>query len=162
MIGPDGHMEQLPPYTRYPEEAYQRKALGIPTPQPAPVQSMQSLPQSATQPIPGAGGIGLATRDPEYASTDDLAVANSPLSRQSVRSFASETSHHEINTAALSVVNEKEQPKGWRAAARKRVWGVVPCWAIVLAIIMLILMGVVIGAVLGTVLGTKLREDDSK
>lgn len=162
MIGPDGHMEQLPPYTRYPEEAYQRKALGIPSPQPAPVQSMQSISQPTAQPVPGAGGIGLATRDPEFASTDDLAAANSPLSRQSVRSFASETSHHEINTAARSVVNEKEAPKGWRATARKRVWGVVPCWAIALAILVFVLMGVVIGAVLGTVLGTQLKEDDSK
>lgn len=151
LIGPDGHMEQLPPYTRYPEETYNRKALGIPTPQPAPAEAMQSIPA-------GAGGIGLATRDPEFASTDDLAVANSPLSRQSVRSFGSETSHHEINTAALAVVNEKERPAGWRAAARKRVWGVVPCWAIVLAVLVLVLMGVVVGAVLGTILGSKLRD----
>ncbi len=150
LIGPDGHLEQLPPYTRYPEEAYQRKALGIPAPQSTPARTVQS--------VPGAGGIGLATRDPEFASTEDLGISSSPLSRHSVRSFASEASHHEINTAALSVVNEKEKRRGWRAAARRRVWGVVPCWAIFLAVLVLVLMGIVIGAVLGTILGAKLRD----
>ncbi|RYP78674.1 hypothetical protein DL771_000341 [Monosporascus sp. 5C6A] len=154
LIGPDGHTEQLPPYTRYPEEAYQRKALGMSTPQPVTVQDMQ--------PIPGAGGIGLATRNPEFSSTDELDVANSPMARQSVRSFGSEASHHEINTAALTAANEKEGRAGWRAAARKRIWGVVPCWAIGLVVVVLVLLGGVIGAVLGTVVGSKLSDDSEK
>ncbi|KAI0602136.1 hypothetical protein F4775DRAFT_302211 [Biscogniauxia sp. FL1348] len=150
LIGPDGHTEQLPPYTRYPEETYQRKALGIDTPQPVPAQPMLA--------IPGAGGIGLATRNPEFSSTEDLGGAVSPESRRSVRSFNSETSHHEINTAALAVTDEKKPAKTWKEAARKRVWGIVPCWALVLAIIVLLMMGVVLGAVIGTLFGPHLRK----
>ncbi|RYP43151.1 hypothetical protein DL768_010065 [Monosporascus sp. mg162] len=160
LIGPDGHTEQLPPYTRYPEEAYQRKALGMSTPQPIP--GVGDTTPGACSAIPGAGGIGLATRNPEFSSTDELDVANSPMARQSVRSFGSEASHHEINTAALTAANEKEAPSGWRGAARKRIWGVVPCWAIGLVVVVLVLLGGVIGAVLGTLVGSKLSDDSEK
>ncbi|KAI1416570.1 hypothetical protein F5Y13DRAFT_119201 [Hypoxylon sp. FL1857] len=145
LIGPDGHTEQLPPYTRYPEETYNRKALGIETPQPAPVQPMLA--------IPGAGGIGMATRNPEYPSTEDLGDLNSPQSRQSVRSFASEGSQRELTTAPRpnnEIMDEKNSLKEWQVTAKRRVWGIVPCWAIILASIVLVLMGTILGAVIGT------------
>lgn len=167
MIGPDGHTEQLPPYTRYPDEAYARKAIGIDTPTPA----SGSVPGSrgsasahdgtarlqTMQAIPGAGGIGLATRNPEFASTDDLRLtasrtADSPLSRLSMRSFQSDVSNHAINTAAASAANEKPLKK-WQLAARRKVCGVVPCWALCLTLSILIMLAVVLGAILGTFFG---------
>ncbi|KAK7942872.1 Glucan 4-alpha-glucosidase [Apiospora aurea] len=168
MIGPDGHTEQLPPYTRYPEEAYLRKAVALEstTPAPAPV-SVTSTPQPQPQPqsprhapsssIPGAGGLGLATRNPEFASTEDLHTngANSPLSRQSMRSFQTDVSHHDINTAAMSITNEKEKLNDWQKAAKRKVWGVVPCWAIALTAIVLVMLAIVLGAILGTFFGGK-------
>ncbi|KAI0441867.1 hypothetical protein F4803DRAFT_521482 [Xylaria telfairii] len=156
MIGPDGHTEQLPPYTRYPVEAYAQKALGISVTQPA----LGSSPTQQNLEIPGAGGIGLATRDPEFSSTEDLNQLNSPQSRRSIRSFASEASHHSINTAALAVVNEKREPN-WKTAARRKVWGVVPCWAVVLGVIILVMLGVVVGTVIGTVYVSHLNNKDS-
>ncbi|KAI0026186.1 hypothetical protein F4780DRAFT_13291 [Xylariomycetidae sp. FL0641] len=154
LIGPDGHTEQLPPYTRYPDETYHRKALGLETPQPAPAQPMLEVPSS----IPGAGGIGLATRNPEFSSTEDLHEANSPGSRQSVRSFASETSHHQINAGAETVTDEKQKPlKKWQAGAKRKVWGIVPCWALGLAIVVLLMFGIVLGAVIGTIFGPHLK-----
>ncbi|KAI3321246.1 hypothetical protein HD806DRAFT_503529 [Xylariaceae sp. AK1471] len=153
MIGPDGHTEQLPPYTRYPDEAYVQKALGVNVAQSAP----PSPPVQQNLDIPGAGGIGLATRNPEFASTEDLGQLHSPLSRRSIRSFTSEASRHSINTAALAVTNEKSTPN-WKAAARRKVWGVVPCWAVVLAVIVLVLLGVVVGIVIGTVIVPHLKK----
>ncbi|KAI0011502.1 hypothetical protein F4779DRAFT_214692 [Xylariaceae sp. FL0662B] len=151
LIGPDGHTEQLPPYTRYPEETYQRKALGVQTPQPT-----QPRPMLA---IPGAGGIGMATRNPEFASTDDLSLANSPQSRQSVRSSTSDASHRQMHAGASPVaMNEKSQPKNWKTIAKRKVWGVVPFWAIVLAIVVLLMMGIVLGAVIGTVFSRNLKK----
>ncbi|KAI0450790.1 hypothetical protein F5B21DRAFT_507874 [Xylaria acuta] len=153
MIGPDGHTEQLPPYTRYPVEAYAQKALGV-------TVTESALPSSSAQQnleIPGAGGIGLATRNPEFSSTEDLNQLNSPQSRRSIRSFASEASHHSINTAALAVTNEKREPN-WKAAARRKVWGVVPCWAVVLGVIVLVMLGVVVGTVIGTVYVSHLKK----
>lgn len=155
MIGPDGHTEQLPPYTRYPDEAYQRKIAGIgglATIEASEASSSSTSVQTQQMAsIPGAGGIGLATHNPEFGSTDDLPLqgASSPQSRQSVRSFNSDGSHHEINTAAQTVLDEKKPLKKWQIVAKRKLWGVVPCWALTLTIIIIVMLAVVLGAVLG-------------
>ncbi|PHH65969.1 hypothetical protein CDD81_917 [Ophiocordyceps australis] len=140
LIGPLGHLEELPPYTRYPEEAFARRKSRQDNDRATSPQSVQS--------IPGAGGIGIATRNPEFSSTeDDLALAQSrsrPISR-------GEASQHEINTAALSM-SEKTSLTKWQRRARKKVWGIVPYWAIFLLIVGIIILGAVMGAVVGTVL----------
>ncbi|KAK8053827.1 hypothetical protein PG996_013128 [Apiospora saccharicola] len=144
MIGPDGHTEQLP-------------LTQAPAPTTSPPPPPQSPGHASSRSIPGAGGLGLATRNPEFASTEDLHLngANSPLSRNSVRSFQSEVSHHDINTAAMSITNEKEKLNDWQRAAKRKVWGVVPCWAIALTAIVLVMLAVVLGAILGTFFGGK-------
>ncbi|KLU86707.1 hypothetical protein MAPG_05719, partial [Magnaporthiopsis poae ATCC 64411] len=165
LVGPDGHTEELPPYTRYPDEQIARKVRDAEA-----VQSAHSTSpsQAATQtasstsrptmsvalPIPGAGGIGIAARNPEFDSIDDL---NTPRSRNSSRSFTStsETSHHEINTAAAAVASEKES-KRWEKSGRKRLCGV-PRWVVVLVITAILVVGLVLGAVLGTLLGRQPR-----
>ncbi|ETS74304.1 hypothetical protein PFICI_14170 [Pestalotiopsis fici W106-1] len=181
MIGPDGHTEQLPPYTRYPDEAYQRKIAGIggmPAMEPSAGASSASqaalavgsasVPTSAAtsvsspsprssagttalQAIPGAGGLGLATRNPEFASTDDLSLqaGHSPQSRQSLRSFTSEGDNPQINTAAQTVLSEKKPAKKWQIIARRKVWGVVPCWALTITLIIIVMLAIVLGTVLG-------------
>ncbi|KAI0899205.1 hypothetical protein F4806DRAFT_328781 [Annulohypoxylon nitens] len=183
LIGPDGHTEQLPPYTRYPEEAYTRKVMGVETPQPVPVpvQPMQSIPpvqqdnqqeqqqqQQQQQPhpqpmlaIPGTGGIGRAALNPEFASTDDLGDMNSPQSRQSVRSFTSDNSQRGLTATSQSdseISDEKKALKDWQVTAKRRVWGIVPCWAIILAAIVLVLMGIILGAVIGTLLNPHFKK----
>jgi hypothetical protein len=179
MIGPDGHTEQLPPYTRYPDEAYQRKIAGIGGITEASASSTSfagsasasaSISAAATtqasaqsmQAIPGAGGIGLATRNPEFASTDDLSRpgAISPHSRRSVQSFQSEGSHHDVNTAAMTVVSEKKPLKKWQIMAKRKVCGVVPCWALTLTIIIVVMLAVVLGAVLGVFFNKKPKPHD--
>lgn len=40
----------------------------------------------------------------------------------------------------------------WQRRAKKKLWGIVPYWAICLLIIGVILVGVILGAVIGTVL----------
>ncbi|KAI0878713.1 hypothetical protein GGS24DRAFT_372447 [Hypoxylon argillaceum] len=153
LIGPDGHTEQLPPYTRYPVEAYAQKALGISVAQPA----LTPAPAQQIPEIPGAGGIGLATRNPEFSSTEDLNRLSSPESRRSIRSFTSEASHHSINTAAHAVTNEKDMPN-WKKAAGRKVWGIIPCWAVALGVLVLVLLGVVVGTVIGTVIAPQLHK----
>jgi len=117
IIGPLGHTEQLPPYTKYPDEALTRKVAPI-------------LPA-------GAGGIGLATRDPEFASREDL---NSPPSRLSQRSLTSD-SDHQINVAAFRA-SEKPPEKKWKIIAQRKVWGIVPVWVFVL--VALIFLGFIL------------------
>lgn len=130
IIGPDGHTEQLPPYTQYPDEAFARKAR--PT-----VQTM----------FAGAGGMGLATRNPEFASREDL---DTPHSRQSTRSFMSD-SNHQINTAALGV-SEKPELKRWQKIAKRRVCGIIPIWAFVLVGITFVIFAIVVASVLAVLI----------
>jgi len=130
LIGPDGHTEQLPPYTKYPENALARKA-----------RPLIQVPD----PIAGAGGMGLATRNPEFASREEL---NSPDSRQSTRSMISDSSSQHVNAAAMEV-SEKPQLKKWQIKARKKLCGIVPVWVLVLILLMFVLFGIILGAVLG-------------
>lgn len=127
IIGPDGHTEELPPYTQYPDEAIARK----------------TRPGITVPPLAGAGGIGLATRNPEFESSEDL---NTPQSRQSTRSLATDSTH-QINMAAATM-SEKPQLKKWQVAAKRKVCGIIPVWAIALAAIVFILFGIILGTVL--------------
>ena len=158
MIGPDGHTEQLPPYTRYPDETYARKVRDVereggesstPGLGAGPSTASPVAPLPAIETIPGAGGLGLATLNPEFESSDDL---GSPRSRHSTRTFttASEVSHHDINTAAAAVSEKRAPLKPWQKWMKRRVWGIIPYWAICLTAAVFLLMGVVLGAVIGT------------
>ncbi|KAG9239442.1 hypothetical protein BJ875DRAFT_448114 [Amylocarpus encephaloides] len=142
IIGPDGHTEQLPPYTQYPDVAFARK------PRPAVAVTVSDTAQSSIPPapsVPGAGGIGLATRNPEFASQENL---NSPASRRSIMS--DDVSSHQINTAATRDA-EKPELKRWQKAARRKVWGIIPVWVFFLTAIVFILFGIVLGTVLAII-----------
>jgi hypothetical protein len=125
IIGPDGHTEQLPPYTQYPDEAFARKTR--PTVQ---------------VPVVGAGGIGLATRNPEFSSREDL---SSPQSGNDARSIMSDSTHR-INTAAMDMSEKPE--KKWRRVAAKKVCGIIPVWGFVLFGIAVVLFAIILGTVL--------------
>lgn len=142
LIGPLGHTEELPPYTRYPEVSVTNK------PAPGRRTSQSSRPRSqgqssAVRPISGAGGLGIATRNPEFSSTQDT-LAASP-SRESMQS------DHEINMAAREYA-EKPMPSKWERRAKRRLFGIIPYWAICLVVFGMGIMGIVMGVVIGTVL----------
>ncbi|GAO16563.1 hypothetical protein UVI_02023570 [Ustilaginoidea virens] len=155
LIGPLGHMEELPPYTRYPQEAFADK----PTTEPIDHLTVSTVTDrnstaapgadriSPTDPIPGAGGIGLATRNPEFSSTEDL--ASLPLRASSIRSATSDGSQHDINGAARDFAEKPTQSK-WQRRARKRLCGIVPYWVICLLLSGIVILGVVMGTVIGT------------
>lgn len=132
IIGPDGHTEQLPPYTQYPDEALARKT--------RPTVAVPAVVPAAV-PVAGAGGIGLATRNPEFASQENL---NSPQSRRSVMS---DLSSHQVNTAAMTI-SEKPELKKWQKVAKKKLCGIVPVWVLVLAATVLIIFVIILAVVL--------------
>ncbi|KAM0382610.1 hypothetical protein ACHAPY_003235 [Fusarium culmorum] len=152
LVGPLGHTEELPPYTRYPDNAYvPRPTAQAPVSPVSPVSEPSSpVREVPVAQIPGAGGIGIATRDPEFSSTDDdLAL---PRTRPSVRSAnSSDNSSHNINGAAAQI-SEKPPVSKWQRRAKKKLCGIVPYWAICLLLVGLVLMGIIMGAVIGTML----------
>ncbi|KUI52988.1 hypothetical protein VP1G_00382 [Cytospora mali] len=177
IIGPDGHTEELPPYTRYPDEYYNRKIRDNQEAQPegaaaaaagpvaaatavpavtavtaatdvSAVNAAMDAPATTTRAIPGAGGLGLAARDPEY---DAVSETGTPQSRNSTRSFAND-SHHEVNTAAAPI-SEKPQLNKFQRFAKRKACGVVPYWAICLTVSAVVIVIIILGAVIGTLLG---------
>jgi hypothetical protein len=142
IIGEDGHTEQLPPYTQYPDEAFARKAGLATVAATHPALINHAIPAPAVM----AGGLGLATRNPEFESREDL--AGTPQSRMSSRSGLSDASHHQINMAAAEL-SEKPPLKKWQIIARRKLWNVVPIWVVVLLAITFLLMGAILGGVLG-------------
>ncbi|KAL7946682.1 hypothetical protein V8C42DRAFT_343623 [Trichoderma barbatum] len=138
MVGPLGHTEELPPYTRYPDQSFAAKTPAVAAPQ----DSVAETP-TPTETITGAGGIGVATRNPEFSSTEE--------DLQPSQSRPSTHSRHDINTAAQSSA-EKATMSKWQRRGKKKLWGIVPYWAICLLFIGVILIGVILGAVIGTVL----------
>lgn len=140
IIGPDGHTEQLPPYTQYPDEALARKALAA----------------LGT----GAGGLGLATRNPEYDSPRDEA-AQSPLSpndRASVVSRGSGISQQTQSAmSATAPITEKEELKHWQIVAKRKVCGIIPIWGFGLMAATILVMVAILAGVL-TALKPKHRD----
>ena len=144
MVGPLGHTEELPPYSRYPQDVYSANT-GVPT-----SSTSYSLPANESNnprrmssrndvDFSGAGGIGMATRNPEFSSTEeDLNLARSGASIQS-RSNASET---HINGAAQQST-EKRPTHKWKRRAQKRMCGIVPYWAICLLVFAIILVAMI-------------------
>ncbi|ROW08395.1 hypothetical protein VMCG_03333 [Cytospora schulzeri] len=196
IIGPDGHTEELPPYTRYPDEYYNRKirdnqdaqpegsaaagastaaaaaavvpAVAAEPAEPAAVAESAvpadtSTPAAANPPvtmtraIPGAGGIGLAARDPEF---DAASEAGAPQSRDSTRSSTNE-SHHEVNTAAAPM-SEKPQFNKFQRFAKRKACGVIPYWAICLTVTAIVIVIIIVGAVIGTLLSHHKDSQDNK
>ncbi|KAG6363774.1 hypothetical protein INS49_008877 [Diaporthe citri] len=149
IIGPDGHTEELPPYTRYPDEYYNRKIRDTEERQSGgPSVAAAAVPLNTTRAVSGAGGLGLAARNPEFDSVEDIGT---PQSRQSARSFTNE-SHHEINTAAAAEVSEKPQLNKFQKFAKRKACGVVPYWAICMTVTAVVVVIIIVGAVVGTLL----------
>lgn len=149
IIGPDGHTEELPPYTRYPDEYYNRKIRDTEERHNGgPSVAAAAVPLGATRAVSGAGGLGLAARNPEFDSVEDVGT---PRSQQSARSFTNE-SHHEINTAAAAEVSEKPQLNKFQKFAKRKACGVVPYWAICMTVTAVLVVIIIVGAVVGTLL----------
>lgn len=144
IIGPDGHTEELPPYTQYPDEAFARKTR-----------------LAASTQIAGAGGMGLATRNPEFSSQEDLATPSH--SRESVHSVLTVPQDNNVtapnNTTALQAVpsqsgdlepglSEKKNLRKWQIVAKRKVCHIIPIWSIVLAAMVLILFALIMGVTL--------------
>ncbi len=123
IVGPHGYTEQLPPYTKYPDEALARQT-----------RPMVQVPLS------GAGGIGLATRNPEFASREDL-----PSPGVSSQSLSLAESGTTINSAT-AVVSEKPPLKSWQKFAKRKICGIIPAWALFLTATILIIFAIVLGS----------------
>lgn len=210
LVGPLGHMEELPPYTRYPDGPYAtRSQFGTPastnagttgadgSASPSVPASVSAAPNTSVDPSvdfgtnpsadasaaasaaasvdpsvnasvdePGSprhssapsaawqtepGDIALTNRTPEYSETDRSRGAVDG-SNQSIQTGDSGTTGNSFNVAAKDFAERIDTGGKWHRRARKKLWGVVPYWAICLMIIGLLIVGIILGAVVGTVM----------
>ena len=165
LIGPHGHTEELPPYTKYPDEAYARKMReNRPLSERAPSISSGGPRESVD--VVGAGGIGLATRNPEFSSNEELsprAPSSTQTSRESTRLSAVSTHSAAPVTIPNPELSEKPpeleiiDPR-WKKRARNKVCGIVPVWALCLAISVIVAVALLLGITLGIVLNNKAED----
>lgn len=192
IIGPDGHTEQLPPYSRYPDEGPTKASMAaeasasriIPAPlNPAmdtedpfnapaspvsPVSeasfSVHALPAAAAEPLlPAVAPARLPPQRPE-TQTGNLA---STVSARTVPAAASESSSASLLTTESSEYSEKYNEKGDPESAKtswrkKRLFGKIPMGVVVVILILLLIFAVALGAAIGTYAAKKHSNDDKK
>lgn len=142
IIGPDGHTEPLPPYSRYPTGV-------VPKPPGAEAETMADLNTS-----------------PEEHRLNNESPRAEPVSETSSRALVPENSAPENNersgeerpagTTGIMAFEEKLKRKGKQTACCG-----LPVWTLVL-IATVMLIGGCIGGVIGGVLGTKKAAESSK
>ncbi|KAL9099161.1 MAG: hypothetical protein Q9163_005297 [Psora crenata] len=147
LLGPDGYTEQLPPYTRYPNNVPPKggtDAVSVVN-DPAPDQ------QAATR-QPESSGETLPHRS--RSGNDDTAVSDDTATLPLHNPFM------DGSTQVSSTTAIDESPKmevGWfsqraKARSKKRICGgVMPCWLLVLVLVVVVLAGL-IGGIIGGVL----------
>ncbi|KAF2167186.1 hypothetical protein M409DRAFT_66220 [Zasmidium cellare ATCC 36951] len=140
IIGEDGHTEQLPPYSRYPEDGPEKMPL-LPTAlhSRAPVAGTDPgmpLMHTALQPSP--------TPQPTQSMTDESALERH-ASRASTAHLISSSS-----SRTGSTFDEKKswKEKSWKEKRKTRFCGI-PLWWILLGVAVLTFIGAVLGGVIG-------------
>jgi hypothetical protein len=124
IIGPDGHTEQLPPYTRYPDAA--------------PKERYASAASESSEAL----HITLPTSQ----------VVNGPVSPN--ESIESEDNGHQINLAAAAAAAGLASNRGtrerWSEKSKRRTCcGRMPRWAVILLLILLVVVAATAGGVIG-------------
>lgn len=190
LIGPLGHTEELPPYTRYPDPVYTRSGPSATTPSaasastsvvtppstgtaaaavpPATANSITIEPDGSQSPIDSSSPTRTTHNSEPAEMTSAGAVVRhvdeASLEGQSGRSLRSDNisdnSRNGLNSATR-VITEKLPMGKWQRRARKRLWGVIPYWAICLVLTGVVILAIIMGAVIGTVLTGKNKSDRS-
>lgn len=184
IIGPDGHMEQLPPYSRYPEEgptkaslAAEASATSVEAVGPGMslidesndtllARSVSPSPSSPVSPIshtivPPAAitPAVLPPQRPETQTGNTAAAAPRPATTEESASL--------LTSSDDTAVNEKQDPSAEKKVPwyKRKLWGKVPVSMALLAFLLLIVFAVVLGATMGSVIvgkGKKEGKDPDK
>ncbi|EKG19871.1 hypothetical protein MPH_02798 [Macrophomina phaseolina MS6] len=161
IIGPDGHTEQLPPYSRFPEEGPTKASLmavpeefGLVTAEETAASAQtRSLAASPTGHVAGPA-----------MSQEALPSSNSSMMMQPIANGqATPQSQEPLQPQDRSLSNGSSSPdsenpndktwseKTWKEKRKTRIlWGKVPLWVLITAIIIIIILAVVLGVVIGT------------
>jgi hypothetical protein len=187
VVGPDGHAEALPPYTRYPIQGpYGEKSSPQVSVNPENPFSPVS-PTSSVNPFSPVSSVGT----PVIPGTPSSFTPSTPTSRPTIVHSHSVSSHatdnvmglgqpapqsrsptiHEISpieihdprdSSVSSIIHEKpRRKKTWRDRRNKKVLcGLIPLWALLMFAILFVFMAIVAGGVIGGLLSSRENKGD--
>lgn len=137
IIGPDGHTEQLPPYSRFPEESNHKTVAGGALPAIGESDGPNGQPTS-----PGASERTIERRDSRATGVSDTARLNTSSTTPTTPrdNFEQEPSE------------KRWSEKNWREKKRTRILGI-PLWFVLLIVVTLVVIAAICGGVIGGVLG---------
>jgi hypothetical protein len=179
IIGPDGHTEQLPPYSRYPDEGPTKASLAaeasasriIPAPNPVDPEDPFMTPASPVSPLsattfsaPSLPSVPLLEavtparlppQRPETQTGNTAPVTSAYSSANQVPAEPTESSSASLLTTEQSF-NEKEEPTETKPRWYKRkLWGRIPLGVLLIVLVMFFVFAVALGAAIGTILAKK-------
>jgi len=187
IIGPDGHTEQLPPYSRYPEEGPTKASLAaeasassrvIPAPVQVDAEDPFNTPASPVSPLsttsfsppplpavpllPSVTPARLPPQRPE-TQTGNLAATNSAAAQSSTVPAEPSDSSSASLLASENHFSEKAEPVEGKVSWRKRkLWGRVPMGVALVVLILILVFSVALGAAIGTFAAKKHNDDDDQ
>ena len=142
LLGDFGHTEQLPPYTRYPEDGPEKMPLlGVPAP-PGPLHSR--APVLGTDPGMELMHAQLQSVPPQ-SMTDESELYRQP----SIASRRSMAPSMRASSQEDSLTTQKAwSEKSWREKRKTRVCGV-PCWWFMVLVGVVVFITAMLGGVIG-------------
>tara|TARA_R110002003_G_scaffold44_4_gene3206 strand:+ start:10299 stop:11597 length:1299 start_codon:yes stop_codon:yes gene_type:complete len=186
IIGPDGHTEQLPPYTRFPEEGPTKASLAaeasasrvLPAPNTimdaddpfntpvSPVSSLSATSFSAPA-LPSAPLLESVTparlppQRPE-TQTGNAAPVTSAYNAPQVPAEPTDSSSASLLTTEQSFSEKTEQVERKKRWRERKLWGKIPMGVVVVVLVLVIVFAIALGAAIGTVVAKKHQKDQSK
>ena len=130
IVGPDGHTEQLPPYTRYPDHLSRKGQISRPTSRPASVvEERQALASNGDQ-----------TSTNDFSATEH----NNPQDHTPLSPIPEQANES-------GSIKEK-----WTAKSKRRLcYGRLPVWAICVIVFIVFLLAALLGGIIGRFVGHK-------
>jgi hypothetical protein len=156
IIGPDGHTEQLPPYSRYPESSARRqsqddtsKAAQVAEAVVAPVQVPVAPPNPSADAVSSPASTVPPTVDlpqpPSLAHSRDPLPAAPPQVPPQVSPPISS-----VMAASERGSSEKQSDTGYQPWRSRKLWGKIPMSVALVLLILVLLFAIVLGAAIGT------------
>ncbi|PVI04834.1 hypothetical protein DM02DRAFT_611190 [Periconia macrospinosa] len=177
IIGPDGHTEQLPPYSRYPEEGPTKASLAaeasatsvgaIAVGRNLVDESNETLLVTSDSPSPTSpvspishitppASVTPARLPPQRPETQTGNTANPRPATTSESASLLTSTDDGVMSEKAGLPAEKKIP--WR---KRKLWGKIPVTMALVAVILLLIFAVVLGAAMGSVIA-KGDNDDEK
>ena len=156
LIGPDGFTEQLPPYTRYPNDIPPKRDPDAPSFEDAPNPITNPIIQSPTALVgaTSSGGSHETLQNGRTYGDTPIFVSHTIVQTSSQNPFEDSSTQASSTTAVDTLPNAlpKDESGSFTRRAQSRskrrvCWGLIPCW--LLALIIFICMVIIIGGIVG-------------